>query len=657
MKYIAFIMVSMLSVCAMAEDVDYGNDMATATVVTADTGSVMGVLESDSDQDWFLLEQPGLTLFRFNLTNAEYNWKYIKLYRQDEFGLTYEVYYTGTYANYVNFSIFSEVADDLYLCVNGASGPYSVAATTLGVYPQDSWSDDCASPTALAVGGDYVEGTITHFDPIEALPADVDWFEFQTEALHAYQITLADADNDELYFSLYGGDCETPLASYQRDYRFVSWSYGACKLRIAGNDGHMGEYYKIRVTDVASYGDEYYPNNPPSALQLTPDGTRVYGRIDYTADLGGDEDWFFFAPAGNTMYRFTMNNPEYDWKYLTMYSEDSFGNIRELTTQGYYYQAREMEVFIEGGDKLLLKVTAPGETGDYWVSVSATAVYPPDSYSDTCFESTPINVDEPVSGTINRADAETSTPLDQDWFSWQTLAKHKYQIILAQSDLSNCYYDLYYGDCTPRASYLQSATYVAQDDAVDKLYVHGDNASIGEYYTIEVIDLGLQQDDYPDRYSEAFYLDRLDGSTYGCQIDYAADYNYDVDWFKFEVPFYGRYEITLNNNAAVGWMYLALYKQTESPNNQYITMLSNYCYDAPATSAMYLEPGTYCFAVYVGNNSETGAYEIGVVSPEPRCGDLAHPYPAGDVNLDCVVDLLDLSQIAANWLVDVRPLP
>ncbi|MGE4285226.1 MAG: PPC domain-containing protein [Phycisphaerae bacterium] len=654
MKYAAIFLVFTLSVCAVAEEIDYGNDMSTATAIAADSGSIQGVLASDSDQDWFLLQHSGLTLFRFNLTNAEYNWKYIRIYRQDEFGLNYELFNTGTYANYVNVSIFSEVADDLYVCIYGAAGPYSVAVTALGTYPEDNWSDDCASPSALEVGGSYVEGTITHFDPIESLPADVDWFEFQTDLLHAYQITLLDVDNDELYFSLYKDDCESPLASYLRSFNFVSREGGAYKLRISGNGGHMGEYYKIRVEDAALYTDDYF-NTAETAQNITADGTRFYGNIDYTADMGYDEDWFFFTPAGNTMYRFTVNNPEYNWKYMSLYSEDSFGYRKDLTTQGYYYQARGMEIFIEGTDKLLIMFSAQGQTGNYWFSVVPVAEYLPDSYSDSCFEPTPITVGETVFGTINRADAETSTPLDQDWFSWLTLAKHKYQIIMAQSDLSNSYYDLYRADCTPIGSWLHSTTYVAQDDVVGKLYVHGDNSMIGEFYSIGVVDLGPQEDDYPDHYSQAYQIDSLDGSSVSGQVDYAADYGYDVDCFKFVAPLYGRYTLTFDNNGATGWMYLEVNGETGTPDMQQITLLSNYYNNAPSVSYLYLEAGTYYLAAYIGNNSETGAYELSILSPEPRCGDLAHPFPAGDVNGDCVVDLLDLSEIAANWLVDVRP--
>lgn len=41
---------------------------------------------------------------------------------------------------------------------------------------------------------------------------------------------------------------------------------------------------------------------------------------------------------------------------------------------------------------------------------------------------------------------------------------------------------------------------------------------------------------------------------------------------------------------------------------------------------------------------------------EPHCGDRNHPYPVGDLNHDCKVNLLDLLILASHWLEDNTPL-
>ncbi len=48
---------------------------------------------------------------------------------------------------------------------------------------------------------------------------------------------------------------------------------------------------------------------------------------------------------------------------------------------------------------------------------------------------------------------------------------------------------------------------------------------------------------------------------------------------------------------------------------------------------------------------DKGAYETGI------CGDEENPFPAGDLNFDCGVDLVDLAILAQNWLTYLDPLP
>ena len=43
--------------------------------------------------------------------------------------------------------------------------------------------------------------------------------------------------------------------------------------------------------------------------------------------------------------------------------------------------------------------------------------------------------------------------------------------------------------------------------------------------------------------------------------------------------------------------------------------------------------------------------EIDAISDAAACGDPIHPYPDGDINKDCRVDMTDLAMLAGNWLV------
>ena len=45
-----------------------------------------------------------------------------------------------------------------------------------------------------------------------------------------------------------------------------------------------------------------------------------------------------------------------------------------------------------------------------------------------------------------------------------------------------------------------------------------------------------------------------------------------------------------------------------------------------------------------------------VIGPIPKCGDTNYPIPTADINEDCIVNLLDLGELAQFWMTDNRPL-
>ena len=44
------------------------------------------------------------------------------------------------------------------------------------------------------------------------------------------------------------------------------------------------------------------------------------------------------------------------------------------------------------------------------------------------------------------------------------------------------------------------------------------------------------------------------------------------------------------------------------------------------------------------------ASEVDAVADVAACGDYKHPFPVGDINLDCIVDIYDITLLAENWL-------
>ena len=66
-----------------------------------------------------------------------------------------------------------------------------------------------------------------------------------------------------------------------------------------------------------------------------------------------------------------------------------------------------------------------------------------------------------------------------------------------------------------------------------------------------------------------------------------------------------------------------------------------------------VDPNTgYRWIQYVKLNGVAASQgEIDAVSDAAACGDPTHPYPAGDINKDCRVDMTDFAMLAGNWLV------
>lgn len=76
-------------------------------------------------------------------------------------------------------------------------------------------------------------------------------------------------------------------------------------------------------------------------------------------------------------------------------------------------------------------------------------------------------------------------------------------------------------------------------------------------------------------------------------------------------------------------------------------------------------PDVYRFDRWAGDvNSTSNKVGIGMLSDKTvraifvvgrKCGDQCHPYPASDLNKDCIVDLNDLSEFALLWLECTKP--
>ena len=617
-----------------AEDPDYGNDAANAEAITADGSTVAGVLDS-GDEDWFTYVPTANTKVQFDLRNVDYNWKYMHIYQDTGWVDLIQATYTNAYHQINSVTCFFETADPIYIKLSGSTGGYEITATELTTHTPDGFANTHDVAEVIVADDPAVIGTISADEE-----AHVDWFKFSTTALHQYRIRLSQLNNTNVNFRIFADDGVTLLYGHNRDMTLTSWYGDTFKIEVSGEAARLGNYYELIVEDVATFTDPH-GNTSGEASGLTV-GVDYDSSIEYNSTIFNDEDWFVFTPAGDALYQITMTNYDYNWKYCHIYQDKGYIDLTQATYNNAYHQTSSSTVFLDGTEPCYIKIS--GATGTYKLRVDQLAIYPPDSYGQNCSEATPLTVD--VAGTIGTISPDQA--VNQDWFVFNTTALHKYHITLTQADNCDAAFYLYNADCSVQLyGRTRDITVVSWFGEDFKILVDGVTSRLGNQYTIKVEDIDTHVDEFPNLSTQATMINK-DGTIYDGVIDYSATVQSDEDWMKFVAPIDGSYEFTFRN-FDYNWKYYYVYSVDEAGILHQVFYRNSYFNTDVYSGA--LVAGTH----YVKVVSSTGDYQISVVSPEPRCGDLDHPYPVGDVNEDCRVDFADLAEMAANWLECTAP--
>ena len=631
-----FVLLVMLGLPALAEEPDYGNDPNAAEPIDPNGTFVEGILSDSTDEDWFSFPATARGLYEISLSSLS-GYKYMTVYGLDEWGELQQIASIGTYTGTISEGIFIEqrFAGTCYLKVYGGSGLYQLSVNEVGVYATDTYPDTCAGAAVLNVNDPPL------YDGITDWGMDEDWFSFGTEVLHKYEVTLSKAYNSDVVFDLYSDDCETALVSNRVSMTFVSW-YGAQRnLRLHSQSFAKEGYYDIWVDDLGEQPDDH-GNTEDAATATETNGVDVDGVLDYTADLGSDEDWFSFPASAHRLYEITLSSQS-GYKYMIVYGLDEWGELQQIAPIGTYTGTISEGIFIEQRFAGTCYLKVYGGSGLYQLSVNEVGVYATDTYPDTCAGAAVLNVNDPP-----LYDGITDWGMDEDWFSFGTEVLHKYEVTLSKAYNSDVVFDLYGDDCeTALVSNRVSMTFVSWYGAQRNLRLHSQSFAKEGYYDISVDDLGEQPDDHGNTNDVATGIE-MNGDPCEGVLQYTADLGSDEDWFSFVAPVVGSYRICLWSQS--GYKYLMVYGLDEWGELQHIASIGTYtgevCQDVSISSA-----GTYWLKVYNGS----GLYQVSVLSPEPQCGDLEHPYPPGDVNKDCVVNFVDVAILGDNWLKDNRP--
>lgn len=277
----------------------------------------------------------------------------------------------------------------------------------------------------------------------------------------------------------------------------------------------------------------------PFFLDIAQDGSDYYGVLSD----GSDQDWFKFSQSGNNLYRLTLLNSEYNWKYIHIYVVDEFGFFRELPNMTSYNQGQQAQYFIEYPYDCYMKVS--GNEGPYRINVEQLQTVEPDDYQNVCEDAADqIVIDAgPVAGTLDHTDPEF---YDTDWFYFQPQPLHKYRIKQTFAINSAVWFDLYDGNCQNLSWATNDMTFIPWDANDYKLYLHGDAAKYGNYYTIEIEDIDSYTDDHLNTYGGATAYTPGSGELF-CSIDYEATVGSDLDYLTFEPIANTRYSFKLKN--------------------------------------------------------------------------------------------------------------
>ncbi len=615
----------------LAEDPDFGNTAATATEINVDT-TIAGELTA-GDEDWLVFTPTANTRYIITFFNPSESWRYFQLYADEGFDNLTHLHGANVYKQSQQYAYFFERSMPIYIRVYGNAGNYTITVATDDTYPSDGYGKNAAAATEIFVNNPAISGTLSE----DEKPAYEDWFFFSTTALHQYRIKITQAATSSVFFQFYNSDGTQVLNGSTHELTVTSLMGEDFAIRVVGHNVVAGNYYELQVTDIASFVD-VVGNSPDYATSISV-GTQYTSSIDYESVVNADQDWFVFIPAGNARYQLNFTNPEYKWKYITVYQDKGGLTLTEVISSYVYFNQDSKDIFLNTTDPVYIKFW--GNMGSYSFSVTQTEIFPPDSHSQNINAPTSIAVGSTTKGTIS-----PDQTIKQDWFIVNTQPLRKYNISLYCSSNSNAHLQLYGSDNNQIYGNNRGLTFVSWAGQPYKIMVNLSSAT-GDYYELTITEIETVEDDYPNIISQAFEITK-DGTEYAGRINYEATALSDEDWFKFLAPLDGNYQLALTSFEH-WWIYFNIYNYNNV--GQLVHKGGWGAYAGVSRPAIYLTAGMH----YIKVNGNVGDYALSVLSPESRCGDLDHPYPAADANKDCVVDLQDFAIMASQWLLDNRP--
>ena len=622
-----------MGIPVFAETIDFGNTPDLADSISVNT-LTEGEITTSSDEDWVTFTPKAHTKYKFTYFNTNNNWKYHRIYQDEGFESLTEVLYSDVYHDSESHEVFFEYDIPTYIRTYGGTGQYTVQIDEIGTYLPDSYGNIADEATPVLVDALATIGTLTDSEELEYL----DWFVFETVPLHKYHITITQTENSNVHFKIFDSTGTNVINNGTRDITLTSIHGENYKIQVYGSSERVGNYYELKV----EYDSVYTDNIGNYQSEATPiqSNTLYSDLLEYTSDINADEDWLVFTPVQNGRYELFMNNQSSNWKYARLYQDRGQESLEELLYVDVFNQSETHDIFFNSNDPVYIKIY--GGVGGYDGSITLTEVCPPDNYPHMI--NTPKNIS---AGSTTYGTISPDQGIGSDYFIFNTIELHKYHLNVYQTENSNINFRVYNQTGVRIYDGTRDMNFVSWDGQSYIVEVYGDINRIGNYYEFTVADEETYSDDYPNTISQSIAIPK-DGTEITGTLNYTSSIFSDEDWVQFVAPMDGDYIFTFSNEDS-NWKYLRMYYYNDLNNLKENAYYDRYNNEVGFTKT--LTAGIYYIKVYGG----LGNWRLSVTSPEPRCGDLEHPYPAADANHDCIVNIEDLAIMASEWLEDTNP--
>jgi hypothetical protein len=446
---------------------DHGDTRAMATAVTSVATPTGAKLEVPGDVDFLKFDAEADRIYSFTCTAAAFK---CAVELQDATGAvlasgtatgdSLKLTHTFTAAGTAYVRIVSEPT--------GGTGPYTWLLESEHV---DDHGDTIDTATPITPGGGVVTGSLEEL-------GDVNVFRFSATAGHIYRFTCSRSTYDCDAELLDASGAVLVSATGPETTAVITYEFnvgGSYYFRVRTDAAATGMYgYSLEDLGVDDHGDT---SADATALAAGASGT---GKLE----LAGDVDVFSFSGLAEEVWEFTCTGTSVDCNVLLV---DSAGTTVASDT-GASANAKVTYRLPRAGTWFLHVKSTPAATGSYGYQLRNLGT---DEHGDTPGTATPVVVGAPPAG------GRVDTPGDVDFFSFDALAGHIYEITCTSAALS-CELRLMNATGTVLASDSGANAKVLYEIGSAGTYYFRLSGAAGATgtYTYRIVDLGL--DDHGD---------------------------------------------------------------------------------------------------------------------------------------------------------------